>query len=207
MSVVGPRYGATCLRPEAVNWEQALEPDERDPRILGEGPCNLIHEAKPKYEQNQFGVWLICRTCAVRLHYAPKKGAPQNKISLGPTPEVVRAVIAELANTSVSRINCNLFRGMIKTEQGRQQSAKKEAAKSEAASSAASSTVLRAKCKAPPKARPPWRTPVLYRPPEYDLSSEAQPEEDPDSPALDKWNLLLRRLFKRQLEIEAMMDL
>ena len=62
MSVVGPRYGATCLRPEAVKWEEALEPDDRDPRILGEGPCNLIHEAKAKYDQNAMGVWLVCRT-------------------------------------------------------------------------------------------------------------------------------------------------
>ena len=124
MSVVGPRYGATCYRPEAVKWTEALEPDERDPRILGEGPCHQIHDARAKYDQNQYGVWLICRTCAVRLHYAPKKGAPQNTISLGPTPEVVRAVIAELGSTPVDTINANLFRGMIKIEQGRQQAAK-----------------------------------------------------------------------------------
>ena len=195
MSVVGPRYGATCLRPEAVKWEEALEPDDRDPRILGEGPCNLMHESRAKYEQNQFGVWLICRTCAVRLHYAPKKGAPQNTISLGPTPEVVRAVIADLVLTPVGQIDFNRFRGMIKIEQGRQQ-VDKAAAKSKAASM----TVLKAKSKAPPKSR-------LRKAPEYDLSSEAQPEEDADSPALDRWNILLRRLFRNQLEIEEMTDL
>ena len=195
MSVVGPRYGATCLRPEAVKWEEALEPDDRDPRILGEGPCNLIHESRAKYEQNQFGVWLVCRTCAVRLHYAPKKGAPQNTISLGPTPEVVRAVIAELGSTPVGQIDFNRFRGMIKTEQGRQQ-----AARAAATSKAAPKTVLKAKSKAPPKARPSSA-------PEYDLSSEAPPEEESDSPTLDRWNILLRRLFRKQLEIEEMMDL
>ena len=195
MSVVGPRYGATCLRPEAVKWEEALEPDDRDPRILGEGPCNLIHESRAKYEQNQFGVWLICRTCAVRLHYAPKKGAPQNTISLGPTPEVVRAVIAELGILPVDQIDFNRFRGMIKAVQGRHQ-----AARAAAKSKAAPETVLKAKGKATPKARP-TRAPV------YDLSSEAQQEEDADSPTLDRWNILLRRLFQYQAEIDAMMDL
>ena len=194
MSVVGPRYGATCLRPEAVTWEEALEPDDRDPRILGEGPCNLIHESRAKYEQNQFGVWLICRTCAVRLHYAPKKGAPQNTISLGPTPEVVRAVISELGTLPVDRIDANRFRGLIKIEQGRRQ-----AARAAAKAMAASVTVLKAKCKASSKARPSSA-------PVYDLSSEAQSKEDPDTQVVDRWNILLRRLFRRQLEIESMME-
>ena len=194
MSVVGPRYGATCTRPEAVKWEEALEPDERDPRILGEGPCNLIHTAKAKYEQNRFGAWLTCRTCAVRLHYAPKKGAPQNTISLGPTPEVVRAVIAELGNTPGDQIDDNRFRGMIKIEQGRRQ-----AARAPAKSKAASETVLKAKSKAPARARPSSA-------PVYDLSSEAQSKEDSDSPTLDRWNILLRRLLKRQSEIDDMME-
>ena len=195
MVVEGPRHGTTCLRPEAAKWDEALEPDDRDPRILGEGPCHLIHEARVKYDQSQFGVWLICRTCAVRLHYAPKKGAPQNTISPGPTPEVVRAVIAELVLTPVDQIDFDRFRGMIKIEQGRQQ-VDKAAAKSKEASM----TVLKAKSKAPPKSR-------LRKAPEYDLSSEAQPEEDADSPALDRWNILLRRLFRNQLEIEEMTDL
>ena len=191
---VGPRYGATCLRPEAVIWEEGLDPDERDPRILGEGPCNLIHEARAKYDQNQFGVWLICRTCAARLHYAPKKGAPQNTISLGPTPEVVRAVISELGTLPVDRIDANRFRGLIKIEQGRRQ-----AARAAAKAMAASVTVLKAKCKASSKARPSSA-------PVYDLSSEAQSKEDPDTQVVDRWNILLRRLFRRQLEIESMME-
>ena len=198
MSVVGPRYGATCSRPEAVKWEEALEPDDRDPRILGEGPCNLIHEARAKYEQNQFGVWLTCRTCAVRLHYAPKKGAPQNTISLGPTPEVVRAVIAELGGTPGDQIDFNRFRGMIKTEQGRRQAEAK--AKAAAKSKAGPKAVPKAKSKASSTARP-------SKAPEYDLSSEVPPEEESDSPVLDRWNLLLRRLFRHELAIEEMMDL
>ena len=148
MSVVGPRYGTTCTRPEAVKWEEALEPDDRDPRILGEGPCNLIHTAVAKYQQNRFGVWLTCRTCAVRLHYAPKKGAPQNTISLGPTPEVVRAVIAELGNTPGDQIDDNRFRGMLKIEQGRRQAARAAAKSKEAP------PVMKAKSKAPARARP-----------------------------------------------------
>ena len=190
---VGPRYGATCLRPEAVIWEEGLDPDERDPRILGEGPCHQIHESRAKYDQNQFGVWLLCRTCAVRLHYAPKKGAPQNSISLGPSPEVVRAVLAGLGNTPVDQIDSNLFCGMIKTEQGRRQAAK-AAAKNKIDllnSKVAPETVLKAKSKAPARAR--GSAPV------YDL--------DADSPTLDRWNMLLCRLFRHQTEIEEMMDL
>ena len=100
-------------------WNEGVEPDQRDPRILGEGPCNLIQQARAKYDQNAYGVWLICQTCAVRLHYAPKAGAPQNTISLGPTPEVVRAVIAELGDTPADQIDFHRFRGMIKVEQGK----------------------------------------------------------------------------------------
>ena len=196
MSVVGPRYGATCSRPEDVKWEEALEPDDRDPRILGEGPCNLIHEARTNYEQNQYGVWLTCRTCAVRLHYAPKKGAPQNTISLGPTPEVVRAVIAELGSTPGKQIDFNRFRGMIKTEQGRRQAEAK--AKAAAKSKAGPKAVPKAQSKASSSARP-------SQAPEYDLSSEVPPEED--NPVIDKWNLLLRRLFRHEREIEEMMDM
>ena len=200
MSAVGPRFGATCLRPEAVKWEEGFEPDQRDPRILGEGPCGQMHEAKPKYEQNQWGVWLICRTCAVRLHYAPKKAAPQNTISLGPTPEVVRAVIANL--TPGDQIDYNRFRGMIKIEQGRRQ-----AARAKARACASTPGEDRAPKTAPTskgtgstsKARP-------SRAPTYDLSSQAPQEEDENSPALDRWSILLRRLFRSQLEIEAMME-
>ena len=221
MGVVGPRYGATCLRPEAVKWEEALEPDDRDPRILGEGPCNQIHVSKAKYDQNQFGVWLSCRTCAVRLHYAPKKGAPQNTISPGPTPEVVRAVIGVLWNTPADQVDSNLFRGMIKIEQGRRQVAR-AAAKSRAFPEKVPSAVPltprtlaehtemmrahqdllgKARSKAPPTARPSSA-------PVYDLSSpEAQPKEDTDSPTLDRWNILLRRLLRRQAEIEEMMEM
>ena len=195
MSVVGPRYGATCLRPEAVKWEEALEPDDRDPRIMGEGPCNLIHESRAKYEQNQFGVWLICRTCDVRLHYAPKKGAPQSTISLGPTPEVVRAAIAELGTTPVAQIGFNRFRGVIKIVQGRHQ-----ADKFAALLKTVPETVLKAKCKASAKAQ-------SSKAPVYDLTSEAQWEKIPDSRVLDRWNILLRRLFKREVEIEEAMDL
>ena len=191
MSVVGPRYGATCLRPEAVKWEEALEPDDRDPRIAGEGPCHLIHEARAKYEQNQFGVWLTCKTCAVRLHYAPKKGAPQTTISRGPTPEVVQAVIAKLGNTPGNQIDSNRFRGMIKIEQGRQQAEAK--AKAAAKSKAVPGTVPKARSKAPPMARP-------SRAPE-------PPEEDLDSPVLDRWNILLRKLYRHLKEVEEMMDM
>ena len=203
MSLVGPRYGATCLRPEVVKWEEALEPDDRDPRIAGEGPCNLIHESRAKYDQNKFGVWLICRTCAVRLHYAPKKGAPQNTISHGPTPEVVRAVIKKLGNTPVDQIDSNRFLGMIKIEQGTRQAAMVAAAMAAAKARSAKArsapeTVLKAKSKAPAKARPNSAS-------EYDLSSETQPKEDTDSPTLDRWSILLRRLFRRQLEIEELM--
>ena len=195
MSVVGPRYGTTCLRPEAVKWEEALEPDDRDPRIAGEGPCHLIHEARAKYEQNQFGVWLTCRTCAVRLHYAPKKGAPQTTISRGPTPEVVQAVIAQLGNTPGNQIDSNRFRGMIKIEQGRQQAEAKAkaAAKSKTVPGTVPGAVPKARSKAPSMARP-------SRAPE-------PPEEDLDSPALDRWNILLRKLFRHLKEVEEMMDM
>ena len=196
MSVVGPRYGATCLRPEAVKWEEALEPDDRDPRILGEGPCNLIHESKAKYDQNQYGVWLICRTCAVRLHYAGKKGAPQTAISLGPTPEVVRKVIAELGNTPVDQINANLFNGMIKAEQRRRHLEDRVKATPNKPKEVPG-TVPKARSKAPTKARP-------SKAPESDLSSEWLPVEDPDNPTLDKWNFLMRRLLRHLAEVEAM---
>ena len=206
----GPLAGATCLRPEAVKWAEALEPDERDPRILGEGPCHLNHEPRTKYDQNRYGVWLICKICAVRLHYAPKKGAPQNTISLGPTPEVVRAAIAGFGNTPVGQIDFNRFRGMINIEQGRRQAQAKSVTSPKASAAPAAAapnpktalkTVPKAQSKPKPKARP-------SKAPEFDLtswgdiSSEPPPEEEDDSPALDRWSILMRRVLRKQRELE-----
>ena len=60
-------------------------------------------------------------------------------------------------------------------------------------------TPLKAKSKAPAKAR-------SSKAPEYDLSSEA-PEEDSGIRILDRWNILLRRLFRNQLALEEMMEM
>ena len=86
MSVVGPRYGAICRHPEVVKWQEALEPDDRDPRILGEGPCNQIHEPMAKYNQNQFGSGWFARPAPSASTTLPRRGRRRTRYRLGQLP-------------------------------------------------------------------------------------------------------------------------
>ena len=75
-----------------------------DPRLLGEGPCNALHELKSEGCQelpdvsihgNQYGRWVECKVCALRLGFWPRMGA-RGRPTAGPMPDAVRAAFAVL---------------------------------------------------------------------------------------------------------------
>ena len=119
MASDGPILGAECKSQECYRWAEGIDPDDRDPRTLGLGPCGYKHTPEKKYRQNPpFCAWLWCRTCSLRLHYVPKEGAPAARKSLGPTPSVVTRVLERLEEEG-GPVTGNRVRGMIKEEQGK----------------------------------------------------------------------------------------
>jgi len=65
--------------------DSAVQQDQRDPRVLGQGPCGRSHEQPLpldlrenlpylKWSSNQYGRWADCQRCAVRLLYYPRQG-------------------------------------------------------------------------------------------------------------------------------------
>lgn len=103
------RSSATTNHGRAAAWHPGVDNDcdqERfvpvkadDPRLLGEGPCSTLHELKSEGPQelpdvtihgNQFGRWVECKVCALRLGYWPRVGA-RGRPAGGPPPDTVRA--------------------------------------------------------------------------------------------------------------------
>ena len=65
--------------------DSAVQQDQRDPRVLGQGPCGRSHEQPLpldlrenlpylKWSSNQYGRRPDCQRCAVRLLYYPRQG-------------------------------------------------------------------------------------------------------------------------------------
>ena len=99
--------GAAACHPGVDNdcdHERFVPVKADDPRLLGEGPCGTLHELKSEGPQevpkvsihgNQFGRWVDCKVCAVRLGYWPRVGA-RGRPAGGPPPATVRAAFAVL---------------------------------------------------------------------------------------------------------------
>jgi hypothetical protein len=105
----------------AILWKDGYEADSRDPRTAGRGPCRFKHTPERSYRNNQWGVWLNCEKCALRLHYVPLVGAPGTSIGLGATPAHVEEMLTRLQSFDESEINGNMVRGLLKTIQGEAQ--------------------------------------------------------------------------------------
>ena len=105
----------------AILWKDGYEADSRDPRTAGRGPCRFKHTPDRSYRNNQWGVWLNCEKCALRLHYVPLAGAPGTSIGLGATPAHVEEMLTRLQSFDESEINGNMVRGLLKTIQGEAQ--------------------------------------------------------------------------------------
>ncbi len=99
--------GAAACHPGVDNdcdHERFVPVKADDPRLLGEGPCGTLHELKSEGPQevpnvsihgNQFGRWVDCKVCALRLGYWPRVGA-RGRPAGGPPPATVRAAFAVL---------------------------------------------------------------------------------------------------------------
>ena len=99
--------GAAACHPGVDNdcdHERFVRVKADDPRLLGEGPCGTVHELKSEGPQeapnvsihgNQFGRWVDCKVCALRLGYWPHVGA-RGRPAGGPQPATVRAAFAVL---------------------------------------------------------------------------------------------------------------
>ena len=113
-------YGRPANSKQDIDWSMVHQEDGRDPRAQGRGPCGRKHTPEKSYRSNQWGVWLNCEVCALRLHYAPKVGAPQSSLGLGPTPAHVEEMLSRLP-TNKSEVNGNMVRGLLKIVQGEAQ--------------------------------------------------------------------------------------
>ena len=113
-------FGRPANSKQEIDWSMAHKEDGRDPRAQGRGPCGRKHTPEQSYRGNQWGVWLNCEVCALRLHYAPTVGAPQTSLGLGPTPAHVEEMLSRLPRNK-SEINGNMVRGLLKIVQGEAQ--------------------------------------------------------------------------------------
>lgn len=91
--------------------------DERDPRVTG-WPCMNNH--KPgKAKGNQYGKWVHCETCGLRLEYLSKDGCTGQYRSAGPRPAVIKMAQQELIEIPIHKMNKYIMQGKIEEIQGR----------------------------------------------------------------------------------------
>jgi hypothetical protein len=68
----GRKEATTAKSKYKLDHSRKMGPDDRDPRHLGEGPCQTH---RPKGFKNHWGEWQDCVRCAVRLVYIPYEHA------------------------------------------------------------------------------------------------------------------------------------
>ena len=101
------KWEAPC-HDKSLDLNSATQQDPRDPRVLGQGPCENRHEkALPTdleveipflhWGSNQYGRWADCRTCALRLLYFPRRGYV-GKYRSNESAAVVQAALRKLKN-------------------------------------------------------------------------------------------------------------
>ena len=193
-----------CPRPDLVDWESAHGPDPRDPRTLVDSrPCYGQHQPEAKYRANGYCLWLLCGKCSLRLHYVPKHGAPMTSVSAAPTPQTVRTALALLQDRTDDEINGNMMRGAIKMAQGAAQMRGRpgEKAGAKAKAKAPPPPLPKAQARFPTSAAP--MTPMPVRSQASSSSAAAAAVESDDDKNVDRWNLLVRKLFRREVLIEA----
>eukprot|EP00435_Cladocopium_sp_Y103_P060805 s110_g22.t1 len=83
---------------ESLEWDRAVGPDARDPRLEGP-PCHGHHRPAAPGKgscsgSNKWAKWIGCEVCQLRLQYIPRVGAPGHRRSAGPLPRDVTEVVA-----------------------------------------------------------------------------------------------------------------
>ena len=205
MSADGPLLGAECKEAHRFRWNEAVGPDDRDPRQIGEGPCGTIHQPEQKYRSNKYCAWLLCKTCSLRLQYVPAVGAPAAYVSLGPTPSTVSRVLRRLEDVDPQHITGNMVRGLIREEQGKDQAQHQSQGSTPAPSNSKSSPKTTLKPKAKPKGKTGPKPSSAPSKASGTATTQAAAEDssDSDNPALARWSILLRRFLKYWTEIEV----
>ena len=79
---------------ENLDLEREVPMDPRDPRSKPSWPCMGNH-VPSRLQGNKWAAWSNCQTCALRLRYVPKVGAPGNQAA-SPNPKTVQKVLNEL---------------------------------------------------------------------------------------------------------------
>ncbi|CAE7470265.1 unnamed protein product [Symbiodinium sp. CCMP2592] len=92
-----PKKGGYKSQP--LDWDRTVESDPRDPRHSGP-PCNGNHTPAKMYKgspsgANQYGEWVACERCLLRLRYTPRAGCHALHRSPGALPKDVQSAIQE----------------------------------------------------------------------------------------------------------------
>jgi hypothetical protein len=101
----------------------AQSQDPRDPRAQGKGPCESLRGEpltpratqapwSAKLKGNQYGRWMDCSKCGLRLMYWPAVGY-SGKHRKQTNPEIVREALIELKNYPDKLIDHRLVRSII----------------------------------------------------------------------------------------------
>ena len=87
------------IRSAPLDWERTTEADPRDPRFSGP-PCHGEHRPAGMYKgspsgSNQYGKWVVCDVCKLRLSYTPRAGCHGLTRSPGALPSDVKTALNE----------------------------------------------------------------------------------------------------------------
>ena len=204
MSADGPLLGAECKDQDRFRWNEAVGPDDRDPRQIGRGPCGTVHTPEKKYRSNKYRAWLLCQTCSLRLQYVPAAGAPAAYVSLGPTPSVVTRALNRLEGVDPQNVNGNMVRGLIREEQGKDQAQSSTSTPSNSKAGASPKATLKPKAKPKNRSGPkPSAATGTSKAGGTATTQEVAEESDSDNPVMARWSILLRRFLKYWTEIEV----
>ena len=114
------RAGADLSRYRLTSGQ--LEPDAKDPRTLGHGPCSattgLPHVIPESYQANQLAVWKRCSRCGVRWVYHPHQNHTGRYRSAGPSPGLINRAFTLGAGIPAGQWTAKLFDGYLKLADG-----------------------------------------------------------------------------------------
>ena len=87
------------IKSAPLDWDRTTEADPRDPRFSGP-PCRGERKPAGMYKgspsgSNQYGKWVVCEVCNLRLSYTPRAGCHGLTRSPGALPSDVKTALNE----------------------------------------------------------------------------------------------------------------
>ena len=87
------------IKSAPLDWDRTTEADPRDPRFSGppcRGECKPagMYKGRPS-GSNQYGKWVVCEVCNLRLSYTPRAGCHGLTRSPGALPSDVKTALNE----------------------------------------------------------------------------------------------------------------